>query len=121
MLWGDGSPTREFLSHTAEAFVDELVREHAPAAVVEGRDFRFANLIPDSFRNFPKLTERSLLHQEGGQLTTDFLGCLHLHFLRDVIPKSPVVRNHFLDHFQDDLPSAVSVLRLDSLPGDLRG
>jgi riboflavin kinase/FMN adenylyltransferase len=34
-------PTREFLGLSADAFLEGLVREHAPAAIVEGADFRF--------------------------------------------------------------------------------
>ncbi|MBT8484052.1 MAG: bifunctional riboflavin kinase/FMN adenylyltransferase [Phycisphaerales bacterium] len=34
-------PTPERLRQTPEAFVDEIVVEHRPVAIVEGRDFRF--------------------------------------------------------------------------------
>lgn len=34
-------PTREFLSQGPEEFLDRLIRDHRPAAVVEGPDFRF--------------------------------------------------------------------------------
>jgi riboflavin kinase/FMN adenylyltransferase len=36
-------PTREFLDLSAAGFVQMLVAEHAPAAVVEGADFRFGH------------------------------------------------------------------------------
>lgn len=34
-------PTPDLLDLTPEAFIDRIVREHAPAAIVEGADFRF--------------------------------------------------------------------------------